>query len=129
MDNIMTVNNLTKNIEYISNNIDDIKKIINYIEKKSSINSTENNNNLSKYNNKEFNKNYNNNFNKNYNNNCFSNKKINNKCKYGLTCCNEYCKKDHPIGWDANESRIRLSKITCKFGDNCNNKERCLYFH
>ena len=137
MDNIMTVNNLTKNIEYISNNIDDIKKIINYIENKSSINSTENNNNLSKYNNKEFNKNYNNNFNKNYNNNfnknynnnCFSNKKINNKCKYGLTCCNEYCKKDHPIGWDANESRIRLSKITCKFGDNCNNKERCLYFH
>ena len=31
MDNIMTVNNLTKNIEYISNNIDDIKKIIKYI--------------------------------------------------------------------------------------------------
>jgi DNA polymerase III epsilon subunit-like protein len=122
MNDIMTPNNLTKNIEYISNNIDDIKKIINYIENISSINSTENNN-------KEFNKNYNNNFNKKYTKNCFSNKKINNKCKYGLTCCNEYCKREHPIGWDANESRIRISKITCKFGDNCSNKELCLYFH
>tara|TARA_Y100001970_G_scaffold293773_1_gene443080 strand:+ start:2709 stop:3815 length:1107 start_codon:yes stop_codon:yes gene_type:complete len=50
------------------------------------------------------------------------------KCKYGTTCCNDSCNRNHPAGWDAKEARNRLSKITCKYGDKCT-AIRCLYNH
>lgn len=100
-------NFIKDNFDFIKNNFENIKKILTIIQ----INNTSNKNN-SKLNN-----------NSNYD------KKINIKCKYGTTCCNDNCKRIHPIGWSAEDSRMRLSKITCKFGDNCKNIKNCLYFH
>tara|TARA_B100000401_G_C52787364_1_gene711546 strand:- start:418 stop:1491 length:1074 start_codon:yes stop_codon:yes gene_type:complete len=86
-------------IQYFKNNIDKIKATIEFIEKN------------------EINKNF---------QIVKKNKKI--KCKYGTTCCNELCTRQHPIGWDAQEARKRLSNITCKYGDKCTAKN-CLYYH
>jgi len=55
-------------------------------------------------------------------------KKYQTKCKYGTTCCDNTCTRIHPPGWNADEARKRLAKITCKHGDKCTAK-RCLYNH
>lgn len=91
---------ITQNLDYFKSNLQDIKKIVNFIE---------NNNNTS--------------------NNTSNNKNKYNNCKYGTLCCKDNCRRNHPVGWSANDAKKRLSKITCKFGDKCNNKTKCLYFH
>lgn len=98
-ENINT--DMLNNLEYFKKNIHKIKATINFIEKNE----------------------YNNNNNKKY---VKVEKKI--KCKYGTTCCNDYCNRQHPIGWSAEDARKRLGKITCKYGDKCTAKN-CLYFH
>lgn len=109
------INFIKENYNFIKNNFFTIQKIIEIIKV----------NNESKFNNESK-------VNNNYLNNLqHSNRKkeINIKCKYGTTCCDENCKNNHPIGWSAQDARNRLSKITCKFGNNCKNKQACLYFH
>ena len=107
---------LKNNFNYIKDNFDNIKKILTIIQinnpnEKNNSNTSNNSNKLNTFTNLNY------------------EKKINVKCKYGTTCCNENCKRIHPVGWSADNSRKRLSKISCKFGDKCKNIKNCLYFH
>ncbi len=116
------------NIDFFNDNIDFIKDNIDYI--KDNIDYIKDNTDFIKNNNKNI---------KNIlkiikvNNNYKSRKtnyyKNNLKCKYGTLCCNNNCKNLHPIGWNPEDARKRLSKVSCKFGNNCNNIKACLYFH
>ena len=104
-----TINNIgnikEKDFKFIEDNIDKIKSIINFIEKSDE---KKNGKFVTKQTKKKLNK--------------------QSKCKYGMLCCNTNCKRFHPIGWNANEARERVSNITCKFGEKCTS-HNCPYKH